>query len=787
VRTEQTKRPAAPSTRPLRGPRGPLVAAVARGALCATAARGVLVAAVAILACGLSAAPAAQASLLSAPLSNWLWSTPTPQGNSLNKVSFIGEDGYVVGEEGTVLRSLDGGRSWESVRSGTEESLGLLQEIDPATAIVAGVCTLQESIDAGTSFLRMKLPGPENCASHVTDFSFLTADTGFVETNKGAILWTEDAGATFETRTPLPLEGGEPSALRFISPSTGVAIVNGKVSTEILRTEDGGRSWTAVKEIGPALAALTFATPLIGYAVGDKDTLLRTADAGRTWKAMPLTLPPGTAQSYLDSISCSSPETCLMTGTSHGVLRTGNGGMTGTPVPVFAKGRVFDGAVVGGVAFAAPLHAVAVGGAGATALSDDEGATFAEQISHDTEFRNFFETVRIRLGVSPREAFIPSEDGQIVATSDAGEQWRTLQLPTKKDIVDVAFPRPSVGFAVVNNGTVYRTRDSGQTWKRCGPQGHAGATLLAPSSEIVIATGRHGIWRSSDGCASFHHLDEELRIGHRERALSSLNLYSNAGEEAGRALIALGNQILESTDAGAHWKLIPSPPRSGPIYSVSFLGPNVGYAMAAGRLYFTRDAGRRWQARRLSLPLNESGEPSFISFSSVNDGFAATSYPDEEEGATIFRTEDGGRNWTPEALPLGIGAVTARGKIAYAAQKGGGEVFVAKGSGIAGARSRIALAIGGPATRAATSLARAGGEITVHGRLTPALANVTVHVSWHSGEEWQSEATRTDAHGAFSARVQEVEQTITFLADWNGNGTYRGTGTEPIRLTVLRR
>lgn len=707
-----------------------------------------------------------------------------PQGNSLNDVAFIGEDGYAVGEEGTVLRSVDGGLTWEGVRDGSEESLGLVQEIDPATVIVAGNCSVQESTNAGTSFTRMKLQTPEDCTSQLSAFSFLTANTGFIETKEGAILWTEDAGASFQSRTPVPLEGGAPSSLWFISPSTGVAIVNGKVSTEILRTEDAGRSWTAVKEIGPALKALTFATPLIGYAVGEKDTLLRTEDAGRTWKTMPLTLPPGTEQPNLDNISCASPETCLMTGPSHAVLRTGNGGLTGIPVPVFSKGRVFDAAAVGGVAFAAPGHAVVVGGAGATALSDDEGATFAALISHDTEFRNFFEIVRIRLGASPMEAFIPAEDGQIVATSDGGEQWRTLQLPTRTDIVDVAFPRPNVGYAVAHNGTVYHTIDSGRIWKPCGPQGHAGATLLAPSSRIVIATGRHGIWRSTDGCATFHHLDEEIRVGSRERALSSLDLYSGGGEQAGRALIALGNQILESTDAGAHWKLIPSPPTAGQIYSVSFLRPNVGYAMSDDRLYFTRDAGRRWQAESLSLPLNGSGEPSFISFSNVKDGFAATSYPDEEESAMMFHTEDGGRTWTPEALPQGIGAVTAHGKIAYAAQKTGGEIFVTRGSDLIGASSRITLAISGPATRTAASLRKAHGYVTVHGRLTPALANLTIHVSWHTGGGWVSEETRTDDHGAFSVTPQEVEQTITFLADWDGDGAYRGASTAPVRLTV---
>src|ERR1700716_2801911 len=86
------------------------------------------------------AAPAEQRAppLLETPHSGWLWSNPFPQGNALSGVAFAGKTGFAVGEEGTMLRSLDGGSSWTTLRSGTMGDLSIVQVLDPATVIVGG-------------------------------------------------------------------------------------------------------------------------------------------------------------------------------------------------------------------------------------------------------------------------------------------------------------------------------------------------------------------------------------------------------------------------------------------------------------------------------------------------------------------------------------------------------------------------------------------------------------------------------------------------------------------------
>src|SRR3954454_8132532 len=44
----------------------------------------------------------------------WVWQNPLPQGNTLQDFFFIDADnGFAVGASGTILRTTDGGNSWD--------------------------------------------------------------------------------------------------------------------------------------------------------------------------------------------------------------------------------------------------------------------------------------------------------------------------------------------------------------------------------------------------------------------------------------------------------------------------------------------------------------------------------------------------------------------------------------------------------------------------------------------------------------------------------------------------
>jgi photosystem II stability/assembly factor-like uncharacterized protein len=758
-----------------------------------------------LLSVGPANAPAQQApppELLATPQSGWLWSNPAPQGDDLEAVEFAGEIGFAAGEDGTVLKSVDGGASWIALSGGTTEKLSLLQVLDPATVFVSGELGLLESTDGGSSFKEIRSERPCYECSSISAFSFLSDTSGFIETydiftKSDSLLWTENDGASFEARTPIPLYEATPGQIRFLSSADGVALVSGQNIGRVMRTVDGARTWTIAAEGHHQLSAVTFATPLVGYAVGEDDTLLRSEDGGATWQTMPLQLPPGTETLDLTGISCADAESCLVTTTrttanERGpVLRTTDGGRSATIVSPFDDYPGRPG--VFAISYGQPNDAVAVGAAGATAASTNEGVSFTDDGWRMAEpFYELYEEppTQLRLGRSPQDAYLPSMYGRIAATMNAGQSWNVLQLPTLRTILDASFPTPQRGFAIAKGGGIYTTSDGGHSWLRCGGAARSPGAVLAPSSRVVLVTGEHGIWRSTDGCRTFSDLKQELLVDGRPRSLQSL--YLGEAQQVNRhTLIVFGAQILESMDAGKHWTLVPRPALQGSLFdgyleAVSFLSARTGYVISDGILFFTSDQGRHWR-QILTVAPEERAEYPSMSFTSVRDGFIATHNSENRSPSIIFRTEDGGRSWIPEEMPYPIATLAAAPGIAYSASTGAVDMFVARGGGYTGAPSRITLRIAGPATLSPRALARAHDNVTVRGSIDPPLSGARITIAQTTGHGgWSEESVETVAGGSFSHTFQEVESTSLFDAYWTGSPGYRGAAAGPVRLLVRR-
>src|ERR1700730_11843220 len=89
--------------------------------------------------------PAASASA-TVSQSGWAWGNPAPQGNTLRAISFAGALGYAVGNNGTALKTLDGGATWSGLATGTSGELTRVQIIDAKTVVVgSGGCILRMS------------------------------------------------------------------------------------------------------------------------------------------------------------------------------------------------------------------------------------------------------------------------------------------------------------------------------------------------------------------------------------------------------------------------------------------------------------------------------------------------------------------------------------------------------------------------------------------------------------------------------------------------------------------
>jgi photosystem II stability/assembly factor-like uncharacterized protein len=750
----------------------------------------------AALVCALTAVLVGQAaaSPVSVGRSGWAWSEPSPQGETLNRIAFQGAVGYASGQNGTVLRSEDGGQSWVGLASGTQADLTQLQQIGPSTVLVGGGCTLRESTDGGAGFQQLDINESESGCSHqLASFSFLSASSGYVEQSDGSVLFTGDGGHSLSPRTPVPLNGGTPVQIEFLSGTLGFALVDSSGGARIYRTTDGSGSWTqvATTAAGQSLSELIAVSPTLAYAVGggparpgaSTSLLLASEDEGVTWKERPLALPAGSPALSLRSISCASAMECVFAteqpggGASDALMRTADGGMTGTVVTPAQQGLL-------AASFTTGSHTLAVGEGGTTVLSPDGGVTFPTSISQSLP-GGFTGLVRVG-GQSPGRAYLAGPAGQILTSADGGSSWQALQVPTSLSLVDVAFPTAEVGYAVNTAGTVYRTGNSGQSWSISPSGGEGPSALVAPSPGTVLLIGPTGVRRSTDGGGSFETVGGTVVVGRRHRrpvrrAVSSLGLFGGA-EPAGGAVVAWGDDAYESTDGGARWTLIPRALKNGTVEGVSFLSASTGYEVSRQRLFFTADTGRHWREIGSvgGVVLPGAGQ---VSFSNVQDGYAIAAW---NGGRWLMRTSDGGRTWTPEWLPRRILSVTAAGSEDYANADGG--LVRTTDGGLSSAGSSLALTLAGPAKLSTRALRRAHGRVALHGRLAPAQGGEQVVIAYRAAGRsvWQRRTATVSSTGAFAVTISGIAATTTFVAQWSGEGPQAGAGSQAVTLTVGR-
>lgn len=237
---------------------------------------------------------------------------------------------YASGYDGIFLRTVDGGSTWEAsyVSVGTSapnvNSIYFLNE-----NVGYAACSyrlLAKTVDGGRTW-RSLISDTLATTAHLYDVYFIDENRGFavgqLATNNDVVYMTTDGGRTWTVRSNI--KGNAWRAVRFSTPQRGVIVgtrlkalytVNGGVTWDssafrgvpaslasqdlrsvvflndtvavavgnkiILRTTDGGASWSYVDSTTTLLYSVSFANDRIGYAVGS-GMILRTADGGITW------------------------------------------------------------------------------------------------------------------------------------------------------------------------------------------------------------------------------------------------------------------------------------------------------------------------------------------------------------------------------------------------------------------------------------------------------------------------------------------------------------------------
>lgn len=704
--------------------------------------------------------------------SGWLWGNPLPQGNTVNALSFSGSAGYAVGEFGTILRTSDGGTVWTGLQSGTFTNLTEVQAIDSDSLFAGGGCVGRRSDDGGATAVRVAFtPVESSCTQPLAAAWWVNEQTGYIVLEDGTTLRTDNKGDTFAqkvavTGTRAAGGGARVNDIRFLDANTGIAATdNGK----LYRTTDAANSWAEVSSNQRPVRKLLFLDDKRGFAVGAQSLFMATTDGGVSWSAKGLALP---SPLNLTDVSCASPTTCIMATGSPQLVRTGDGGETGTLVapsdsPLNAAG------------YASATRVAALGGAGSTRISDDGGTNFAAIGGRLPG------TYSRMVAGPPGVAFAPGEKGALAKTTDAGANWTRVSVSTPNNVIDVAFPRELEGFALDSAGGLFRTGDGGATWRALDTGTTARPSAVeATASKVVLTAGPRGVRRSTDNGDSF----SAVRGGINDAFVGDL-------DAAGSALFAYGFQdVWRSTDSGRTWTVVRKPgkyarQRNGRLVNrkgirhVDFVNAGFGYLLDQnGMLYRTANGGRTWTA----LLSTGSGGAYGMAFGSTSSGYLIVPRFGDTSAGFLLRTKDSGKTWAPEFVVssrINAEGVAAGGGGTDYLLGGGSNLLFTKTGGLTGATSRLSIT-----TRQRSFKKAPKTSITVTGKLDPTLGSDQVTVSHlpPGSTRWRTQTVKVAANGAYTTSWRLSKGTSSFVAQWSGNFKNAGAGTTPLTVKVAK-
>jgi len=233
---------------------------------------------------------------------------------------------YALCEQGVLWATTDGGVKWVARTIKTDQPLRAMAFPDAKRGVVVGDNGLVlGSEDGGKTWT----PQQSGTKEKLMDVTFI-GNQGWATGMNGTLIHTVDGGRTWKpqkTSTTQALEG-----IFFLDANHGWAV--GWAGT-ILRTEDGGSTWQSVKSNDAqwSMTALYFKDAKVGWAVGFAGQILGTSDGGVTWK-----LVPSPTKAYLTSIGFDKDGHGWIA-YDDGFLTSADGGATWKVVP--ADGRFF--------------------------------------------------------------------------------------------------------------------------------------------------------------------------------------------------------------------------------------------------------------------------------------------------------------------------------------------------------------------------------------------------------------------------------------------------------------
>jgi len=206
----------------------------------------------------------------------------SPTIKDLRDIHFFNSNiGWIVGKTGTILITTDGGDNWIEQVSTTTRTLYAVDAVDDNELWIAGRSgTILHSLDGGETWNQVI----SGVSSRLEDIWFTDLLNGWSVGSNGTILHTENGGESWES-----LDSGlqeDPWFYGVHFNQTNKGWICGSNGT-IIKTIDGGENWYEIEtEIEETLYDIFFLNETLGYAVGSDGRVLTTFDGGDKWNSI---------------------------------------------------------------------------------------------------------------------------------------------------------------------------------------------------------------------------------------------------------------------------------------------------------------------------------------------------------------------------------------------------------------------------------------------------------------------------------------------------------------------
>jgi len=556
---------------------------------------------------------------------------PNPPGGVLQGISCpTSTDCFVVGNSGAIFRSANGGATWTPISSGTANYLNSVScnaDLGVFKCMAVGQAGFSYAFTVGGT-----VPGPgagstgsgrdlNGVSCPTASLCFATGQDGGVyilSGNKWGRTSTQASGRLFGISCPsltaclavgdygivvstanggtgwTPQSPAGAGDLSAVScPTTTTCFAVEATTGGIYRTTNG-QLWVKVfTATGVALSAVSCPSAAVCFVTGKQGSIYSTADGGQNWTSKAL------ARQFT-GISCPTAAACIAVDAQGLQTRTVDGGATWGP-----SGQVVTSTYLNGVNCPSATVCFAIQGG------------LPSYVYKTADFGNNW-TLSFNIATDPQAGvaggfsaiscpntntcYVPAGSNGISAvalTTDGGTNWRTSDVNSSAWLRGISCPSAGTCYAAANDSTILYSSDYGATWSALfGNVVAPYAAVSCPTTTACFVVGDGGVITATTTGA--------LAWAKLQPTQSTNSIFAISCPDASNCAAAAWNTLLATHDAGATWSertLINGDQMQGVSCPTASTCVAVGWP---GAVYRTTDGGVNWTAQ--SNPLSGADE-----------------------------------------------------------------------------------------------------------------------------------------------------------------------------------